>query len=105
MLGTILAMEVPTDKGRYRRKCVQSKVRLKRGELEFSMSGTIACYGGAHIKFFRCGLYQQVNLAKETITGRSSKQRNVCYNFLTELLVTGTIKVKDWQFLHTTGNG
>ena len=52
MLGTILAMEVPTDKGSRRIKCVQSKERLKRGELEFSMSGTIACYGGAHIKFF-----------------------------------------------------
>ena len=51
MLGTILAMEVPTDKGSRRRKCEQSKVQLKRGELEFSMSGTIACYGGAHINF------------------------------------------------------
>ena len=54
VLGTILAMEVPTDKGRYIRKCVQSEVRLRRGELEVSMSGTIACYGGAHIKFFGC---------------------------------------------------
>ena len=51
MLGTILAMEVPTDKERYIRKCVQSEVRLRRGELEVSMSGTIACYGGAHIIF------------------------------------------------------
>ena len=55
MLGTILAMEVPTDKGSRRRKCVLSKVRLKLGELEFSMSGTIPCYGGAHIKDFRLG--------------------------------------------------
>ena len=31
MLGTILAMEVPTDKGSRRRKCVLSKVRLKLG--------------------------------------------------------------------------
>ena len=69
MLGTILAMEVPTDKGSRRRKCVLSKVRLKLGELEFSMSGTIPCYGGAHIKIFSWGLYQQVNQAKETIAG------------------------------------
>ena len=69
MLGTLLAMEVPTDKGRYIRKCVQSEVRLKRGELEVSMSGTIACYGGAHIKFLVVVVCQQVNQAKETIAG------------------------------------
>ena len=77
MLGTILAMEVPTDKGRYRRKCVQSKVRLKRGELEFSMSGTIACYGGAHIKFLVVVYASRSTKQRRQLLGRSSKQRNV----------------------------
>ena len=52
VLGTILAMEVPTDKGSCRRKCGNgAKYSLNEGELEFSMAGTIACYGGAHIIF------------------------------------------------------
>ena len=77
VLGTILAMEVPTDKGRYIRKCVQSEVRLRRGELEVSMSGTIACYGGAHIKFLVVVYASRSTKQRRQLLGRSSKQRNV----------------------------
>ena len=38
---------------------------------------------------------------RRQLLGRSSKQRNVCYNFLTKRLVTGAIRVKDRQVFST----